>query len=125
MLLKALRNGLGYTIVFIDQITRPKPLQRSAEEQQLVDDATKHFSIYQFHACPFCVKTRRAIHKLNLPMTYRDVKPEGQYREELLQQGGEVKVPCLRIEEDEKVTWMYESTNIIQYLQNRFTPKTS
>ena len=72
MLLKALRNGLGYTIAGIDKLTRPKPIQRSPEEQKKVDEAVSHLSLYQFYGCPFCIKTRRAIARLNLPMTYRD-----------------------------------------------------
>ncbi len=120
MLLKALRNGLGYTIAGIDRLTRPKPIQRSAEEQQKVDEAVSHLSLYQFYPCPFCIKTRRAIHRLNLPMTYRDAQSPGRWRDELQREGGEVKVPCLRIEEGDKVTWMYESSDIIQYLEDRF-----
>ncbi len=120
MLLKALRNGLGYTIAGIDRLTRPKPIQRSAEEQQKVDEAVSHLSLYQFYGCPFCIKTRRAIHRLNLPITYRDAQSPGRWRDELQREGGEVKVPCLRIEEGDKVTWMYESSDIIQYLEDRF-----
>ena len=35
-------------------------------------------------------------------------------------QGGKIKVPCLRIEENNKVTWLYESSAIIEHLQTRF-----
>jgi len=34
--------------------------------------------------------------------------------------GGKRKVPCLRIEEDGKTEWMYESNDIIAYLEQRF-----
>ncbi|HAI96784.1 MAG TPA: glutaredoxin, partial [Methylococcaceae bacterium] len=37
--------------------------------------------------------------------------------------GGKLKVPCLRIEEDGKVSWMYESSDIINYLEDRFAVK--
>lgn len=120
MLLKALRNGLGYTVAGIDKLTRPKPMQRPADEQRKVDDAVRHLSLYQFYGCPFCIKTRRAIHRLNLPMTYRDAQSPGRWRDELQREGGEIKVPCLRIEDGDKVTWMYESSDIIQYLEDRF-----
>ena len=39
---------------------------------------------------------------------------------ELLKKGGKRKVPCLRIEKDGKVQWMYNSKDIIVYLQNSF-----
>ncbi len=120
MLLKALRNGLGYTIAGIDRLTRPRPMQRSPEAQKAVDEAVSHMSLYQFFGCPFCIKTRRAIHRLNLPMTYRDAQSPGRWRDELAREGGKTQVPCLRIEEDGKVTWMYESGAIIDYLEKRF-----
>ena len=120
MLLKALRNGLGYTIAGIDKLTRPKPIQRSPEEQKKVDEAVSHLSLYQFYGCPFCIKTRRAIARLNLPMTYRDAQRPGQWRDELEREGGKAQVPCLRIEENGEVRWMYESSEIIDYLEKRF-----
>jgi glutathione S-transferase len=95
-------------------------MQRSPEEQAKVDEAVSHLSLYQFYGCPFCIKTRRAIHRLNLPMTYRDAQSAGPWRDELQREGGNLKVPCLRIEENNEVTWMYESGDIIQYLEDRF-----
>ncbi|SLJ83579.1 glutathione S-transferase N-terminal domain-containing protein [Psychrobacter sp. DAB_AL43B] len=43
-----------------------------------------------------------------------------EFRSELAENGGRVKVPCLRIEENGEVQWMYESNDIIAYLQQRF-----
>ena len=119
MIVKGLRNGLGQLIIFADWLTRPKPLQRTAEQQAEVDAATAHLALYQFNACPFCVKVRRAIHAFNLKIELRDAKNNQQFRQELEQQGGRIKVPCLRIEEDGEVRWMYESNDIIAYLQER------
>ncbi|MBU3070609.1 glutathione S-transferase N-terminal domain-containing protein [Aestuariicella sp. G3-2] len=119
-LLKLLREGLGRLIVLIDWLTRPRKLKRTPDAQKQVEQATQGLSLYQFYACPFCVKTRRAIHRLNLPIEVRDAKPGSQHREELQQGGGAVKVPCLRIEEEGKVRWMYESGDIISYLEQRF-----
>ena len=34
--------------------------------------------------------------------------------------GGKVKVPCLRIEEAGGTRWMYESNDIIAYLEQRY-----
>ena len=120
MLIKALRNGLGQLIIFIDFITRPRKLQRSPEAQTEVNQAAAHMALYQFRACPFCVKTRRALHKLNVPMTLRDAKNDPKARLELEQQGGKIQVPCLRIEENGQTTWLYESKAIASYLQQRF-----
>jgi glutaredoxin len=80
----------------------------------------QHLALYQFHACPFCVKTRRTLHKLNVPVALRDAKNDAQARSELEQLGGKIKVPCLRIEENGQSTWLYESKAIIAYLDERF-----
>lgn len=122
MLIKALRIGLGQTIVGLDLLTRPRKLKRSAEAQKQVEEQTAGLALYQFQACPFCVKTRRAMHKLNLPIALRDVKKDPEHREALLAGGGRIKVPCLRIEEEGRTAWMYESNDIIAYLNKRFAP---
>lgn len=120
MLMKALRVGLGQLVVVGDLLTRPRKRQRTAAEQAEVDQAAKGLSLYQFHACPFCVKTRRTLHRLNVPVALRDAKNNEQDRQTLLAEGGRIKVPCLRIEEGGQTTWMYESKMIIAYLDKRF-----
>lgn len=120
LLLKLLREGLGRLIVFIDWISRPRRQQRSNDAQAQVMRDIQGLSLYQLYACPFCIKTRRAMHRLNLPIETRSVAQGSPYREELASEGGAVKAPCLRIEEGDKVRWMYESGDIISYLEQRF-----
>lgn len=120
MIVKALRVGLGQLIILGDALTRPRPQQRSAQAQATVNAEAAKLSLYQFHACPFCVKTRRAIHRLNVPIALRDAKGDPQARAELQAGGGKVKVPCLRIEETGGTRWMYESSEIIAYLDQRY-----
>jgi len=117
---KALRVGLGQLIIFVDFLTRPGKKQRPAAAQAEVDAAARDLTLYQFHACPFCVKTRRSLRRLNVPVTLKDAKNNEQDRQTLLEQGGKIKVPCLRIEENGQTTWMYESNTIIEYLNQRF-----
>jgi glutaredoxin len=120
MIVKALRVGLGQLIVAGDALTRPRPQKRSPQGQATVNKEAAALALYQFHACPFCVKTRRAMHRLNVPMALHDAKADPQAREQLLAGGGKVKVPCLRIEEAGGTRWMYESSEIIAYLEKRF-----
>ena len=117
MLVNTLRNGLGLIIVGIDKITRPSPIQRNAEEQVRAQSTVKGVSLYQHYACPFCIKTRRAIHQLNVKVKLCDIRKDQTYRQELQELGGRVMVPCLRIEESTGVRWLYESKAIIAYLQ--------
>jgi len=119
-IIKGVREGLGRLIILIDFIFSPKKQQRTESDQEEINEEVKSIKLYQFYACPFCIKTRRAIKRLNLPIETRNAQ-SGQYRAELLAGGGEVKVPCLKIESDERVEWMYESADIIQYLEKRFS----
>lgn len=120
MILKVLRNGLGQLIVLIDLLTRPAKLKRTPEAQAAVEQATQNMALYQFNACPFCVKTRRTLHKLNLPVALRDAKNDAVHRQTLEKEGGKIQVPCLRIDENGQTTWLYESKAIAAYLQDRF-----
>ncbi len=120
MIVKALRTGLGNLIIFLDFITRPRKMKRPAEQQSAVEQAAAGLTLYQFRACPFCVRTRRTLHKLNVPVALKDAKNNPRDRQALLEQGGRIKVPCLRIEDAGDVTWLYESKAIGAYLEDRF-----
>lgn len=121
LIISLIRNLLGGIIAFFDVITRGTRLKRGSEVQQQVDKEATGLTLYQFFACPFCIKTRRAIYKMNLPISKRSASNGSPYRDELLQGGGKIQTPCLRIENEGEVTWLYESSAIIQYLQQRFT----
>lgn len=118
--IKLIRNFLGLLIATIDVLTRGSKLKRTPEKQRQVNQDAKNLSLYQFFACPFCIKTRRAMYKLNLPIEKRSTSEGSSYRDDLLQGGGKIKAPCLRIEENGKVEWLYESSDIIRYLEKRF-----
>lgn len=119
--MKLLRWIIGKIILFINVISLPKQGKRTNEEQSRVDKECENLTLYQFQACPFCIKVRRQIHRLNLKLSLADAKNDPNAREELLSGGGKLKVPCLKIESSEnEVRWMYESSDINQYLEQRF-----
>ena len=119
---KPVRWVLGQIIIFIDWITRPKPVQRSEQEQKAIDEQTQTMALYQFKQCPFCVKTRRQIRRLNLNIEQRDARNDPKWNQELINEGGKYQVPCLKIvTKDGSVEWMYESSEIGQYLEKRFS----
>lgn len=120
LFIKLIRNLLGILIAGVDVLTRGTKLKRTPEKQKQVNIDVKDLSLYQFFACPFCIKTRRAMYKLNLPIEKRNASEGSPHREALLQDGGKIKVPCLRIEKDNNVEWLYESSEIIRYLEKRF-----
>lgn len=119
---KTLRFILEPFILLWDKLTSPKGIIRSDEEQAIVDEKTSKLALYQFKSCPFCIKVRRQMKRQSLNIALMDAQNDTSCRNELLQGGGEVKVPCLKIVNDsEEVSWMYESNDIIKYLQTHFT----
>lgn len=117
------RAILGALILFFNWVFTPKSIKREASEQALIDAQTKKIELYQYPACPFCVKVRRAIKRNGLNIETRDVKRNDKFKEELVKGAGQLKVPCLRIEEENgDVRWMFESNDIISYLEQRFSP---
>ncbi len=121
MLIKFLRNALGYIIVVCDLITRGFPLKRTPQAQAQINAAVQSLTLYHFRACPFCVKVRRTMYKLDLPIAKKSVTQGSPFRSELEQGGGKVKVPCLRIDhESDETQWLYESKAIIAYLKSTF-----
>lgn len=121
MFFKTLRLIIGPIILFIDKITTPKGIKRPEEEQQKIDHEVTNLVLYQFKTCPFCIKVKRNNKRLSLNIETRDAQHNPTYREELLQGGGQIKVPCLKIvDEKGKDSWMYESDDILQYLKDRF-----
>ena len=123
--MRFVRWFLGNLLLFIDFITTPRGIKRSPDAQAQVDQQTRMLALYQFHACPFCVKVRRSMKRFSLNIELRDAKNNSMYREELEKEGGRIKVPCLRITNDDgSVSWMYESSDIIRYLEKRFVETT-
>ena len=116
-----IRIILGKLILFFNWAFPPKSIKRDPRQQSLVDQQTNSLTLYQYKACPFCVKVRRQMKRQSLNIGLRDVKRDAGAAEELLSGGGNLKVPCLRIEDGEgEVRWMYESNTIINHLAQRF-----
>lgn len=118
--MRIVRMILAPILLFLNWITTPRGVKRPVDLQQQIDQQTASLSLYQFKACPFCIKVRRAFKRHSLKVETRDAKNDEKIRQELLEQGGKIKVPCLRIEENDKVEWLYDSNAIVEYLQGRF-----
>jgi len=118
---KLVRAILGPFMLLWEWVTAPKGVVRTTEEQQRIDEVTRDLVLYQFRTCPFCIKVRQVMKRLSLTIELRDARNNPQYRQELLEGGGEIKVPCLGIPgENGQVIWMYESDRIIEWLNKRF-----
>jgi len=104
-----------------ERLSAPQGIVRAPEEQEKVDAACQKLALYQFTTCPFCIKVRQEMRRLSLSIELRDAQKSAEHRQTLLTQGGSPKVPCLQITDDKgKVRWLYESGDIIRYLQQQF-----
>ncbi len=119
-IMKTIRAILAPFILLWERLPSSDRVRRPAEAQAAVEAELADLKLYQFLACPFCVKVRRQMNRLDLPIEQRDTKRNEAWAEELLREGGSPKVPCLRIEEEGSVRWLYESGAINEYLEARF-----
>ena len=119
---RTLRLVLTPFMLLGEKLTTPRGIERPAAAQQQVDRECQNLALYQFKSCPFCIKVRKEISRLSLNIELRDAQHDPQHREALLQAGGKIQTPCLKITDDQgNSRWMYESGDIIQYLQQRFS----
>jgi glutaredoxin len=118
---RLIRWPLAQMVIFINWMTLPTPPVVTPEQRKELDVNTASMKLYHFNQCPFCVKTRRSIHRLGLNIETRDARNDAQWNQELINEGGKYQVPCLRITNDDgSIEWMYDSSTINQYLDRRF-----
>ncbi|NMM26074.1 MAG: glutaredoxin [Glaciimonas sp.] len=118
---RLIRVILGPFMLLKEFLTRPQGVVRSATEQAIVNAACRQLTLYQFSTCPFCIKVRQELRRHSLTVELRDAQHSAENRQTLLAQGGSSKVPCLKItDEHGTAQWLYQSGEIIGYLQQRF-----
>ena len=121
MFFKALRLVLNPFMLLWAKLSMPKGIVRAGEAQQKIDGECANLALYHFKTCPFCIKVRKEMARLSLPIELRDAQHDPAIRADLLQGGGKIQTPCLRIADAQgNVQWMYESDDVIRYLQQRF-----
>lgn len=119
---RTLRAVLGPFMLLKECLTQPRGVVRDSALQTTVNLQCQNLALYQFSTCPFCIKVRQEMRRLSLPIEQRDAQHNATHRAELLQGGGAVKVPCLKITDASgQSQWLYESDAIIAYLRGRFS----
>lgn len=122
---RTLRLILTPFMLIGEKLSTPKSIARDPEEQARVDQACNNLALYQFSACPFCIKVRKEMARLGLNIETRDAQHDENHRAALEAGGGRVKVPCLLISEDGDERWLYESDDIRSWLKQHFEPASS
>ncbi|MEE4246695.1 MAG: glutathione S-transferase N-terminal domain-containing protein [Kangiellaceae bacterium] len=76
------------------------------------------YQLYYYNSCPFCQFVLQALPNVNVEVELKDILRDFDNRNELMAGGGKTQVPCLRIINDDGEQWMYESADIIRYLNS-------
>ena len=71
-------------------------------------------TLYTGSYCPYCLRVKRELEKLNLP--YEAVDADADGREEVMRLSGQHRIPILTIDDEVLV----DSTYIIRELRGRF-----
>lgn len=121
--MKIIRWILGRFVLVYNALFAPSSAERNTEDQAALDALTSDLTLYHLPTCPFCMKVRRAIKRHGLEVELRDITGESAHRKALVAGGGRSMVPCLRIEETQGTRWMYESSDIVDYLENHIVAK--
>ena len=113
---------VGGLIRVVDFLTTPASIKRPAEAQSTIDERCKNLTLYYYPSCPFCVRVKRQMKRLNLNIRKIDPRKDKEGMKNLQEQGGKVQVPCLQITSaDGSSEWMYESADINEYLTKEFS----
>ena len=93
---------------------------RTPEQQAEVVRRAQGLTLYHRPTCPFCLRVFTAVARLDVPINRRNITTDVEARRELVAGGGRQQVPCLRIDASDGTRWLYESGDIIAYLETQF-----
>ena len=123
MIKLTIRKAVDSFLNMIDSVYSPQPISRSEEESRKLAKATSGLSLYDYKGCVASRRTRQEIRRLNIDIERRDIGKCSIHQDNLLAEYGELKAPCLRIEEKGEVQWIDKPENILCFLHERFDDK--
>lgn len=82
-----------------------------------MSEVRESYQLFQYASCLFCMRVRAFMQDAGLDIPLRDTLRDPAAHRELIAGGGRATVPCLRIETDSGVRWLYESMDIVAYLR--------
>ena len=82
--------------------------------------AGESYQLFKTDLCGFCYRVRRWMEENAIDVPLRDINQDSEAFRELLSSTSRTTVPCLRIERDDGVEWMFESMDIMRYLAQRY-----
>jgi len=76
------------------------------------------YALYYSKYCYFCQKVLMKLRNKNHAISLLDVS-DRTVQMQLVAGGGKGQVPCLLIQQDQQQQWMYESNDILDYIQQQ------
>ena len=125
MLVSPLQALKGRFLLIAGRCIRLNIMSRSPSELQSLSRETRGMALYYHQLSPKCIKTRRLVEQLNIPLEFRDIRKCQVHRDDLLSGMGEFKVPCLKIADDGKIAWLDDHDSILSYLMEKFGDKSN
>lgn len=117
--MKIIRFFLKNIILFVDFIIPVGNKNKlSDSHKNIFQKMSSNWKLYEFKACPFCIKVKRYLRSRNISLILVDAKNK-QNEKELINGGGKRKVPCLYYLDNQTPQWLYESSDIIEFIENK------
>lgn len=110
----------GKTLSWAYQLLPVRPVVCSVERRNAMERDSRRMQLFFSHDCPASLATQRYCQRLGLRVVEKNVARVLSYRNELLNEGGQSRVPCLRVEEEGEVKWLYSCDSIRRFLDQRF-----
>lgn len=76
------------------------------------------YSLYYYDSCPFCARVLRSLQGVNVKVELRNILSDSKHRTALQKATKRTTVPCLRIDNGSDSQWMFESMDIMRFLQS-------
>ena len=77
------------------------------------------YKLYFKPTCPYCMKVIDFIEQKDIQVKLINVKINVLGKQKLINEGGMMQVPCLQVNNESEIIkdeWIYESEDIIKYL---------
>ena len=80
-------------------------------------------ALYYYPGCPYCHRVLRVLRQLDVQVELRHIYQNREHLRDLVQARGRRTVPVLRIEDEQGVTWMPESLDIVDWLHDNYAAR--
>lgn len=77
----------------------------------------KQLALYYSPSCFYCLRVLDTVDDLGIHITQQNIHRDQSAYNALKQGGGKTQVPCLRIDHGDSIQWLYESADIVTYIE--------